>query len=143
MVSILADDLSVATGRPAPHPPGPFEAHDIVTRITEKTRGMPAAKGLGRSASSDPSPYAHKNGGFKVNIFYHFFLVIFWWSMLCICLGIYITLDAQDVTAGRGGSRVPLLFKPLLRTLEDRSRVGGEGDDLAVPGMSLDPRVPG
>ena len=40
-------------------PHGPSGAHDIVAKIVDKTVGMRAAKGLGVSASSDPSPYAH------------------------------------------------------------------------------------
>ena len=56
---LFLDDLSVATGRPAQHPPGPSGAHDVVTRTVEVTEKMSAAKGLGVAASSDPSPYAH------------------------------------------------------------------------------------
>ena len=56
---LFLDDLSVATGRPPPHPPGPSGAHDVVTRISETTEKERAACGLGRSASSDPSPYSH------------------------------------------------------------------------------------
>ena len=33
---LFLDDLSVATGRPAPHPPGPSGAHDVVTKIVDK-----------------------------------------------------------------------------------------------------------
>ena len=56
---LFLDDLSVATGRPAPHPPGPSDAHDVVTAIIEQSEKMRAAKGAGPIASSDPSPYPH------------------------------------------------------------------------------------
>ena len=47
------------SGRAPSIPPGPSGTHDVVTRLTESTRNMLAAKGLGRAATSDPSPYAH------------------------------------------------------------------------------------
>ena len=56
---LFLDDLSVATGRPSPLPEGPSGAHDVVTKLVERAEKLLAAKGLGRAASSDPSPYAH------------------------------------------------------------------------------------
>ena len=56
---LFLDDLACATGRPAPHPPGPSGAHDVVTRVNEMTEKMKASKGLGYAASSFPSPTAH------------------------------------------------------------------------------------
>jgi hypothetical protein len=57
---LFVDDLSVATGRKQCHPPGPSGAHDVVTMMTRsRTEGERNADGLGRAASSDPSPYAH------------------------------------------------------------------------------------
>jgi len=57
---LFVDDLSVATGRRPCHPPGPSGAHDVVTMVGRpRTEGERNAAGLGRAASSDPSPYAH------------------------------------------------------------------------------------
>ena len=58
---LFLDDLSVATGKPPPHPYGPSVVHDASKFLTQ-TEWMLAAKGLGRSAKSDPSPYAHWYG---------------------------------------------------------------------------------
>ena len=58
---LFIDDLSVATGRPPPQPPGPSGAHGISNLIAQ-TDMMRGAKGLDRIAKSDTSPYAHVSG---------------------------------------------------------------------------------
>ena len=54
---LFVDDLSVATGRKPCHAPGPSGAHDVSCGVTSE--GEKRQKGLHRSASSFPSPFAH------------------------------------------------------------------------------------
>ena len=103
---LFLDDLSVATGRPAPHGPGPSGAHDVVTKCFASTEQMRAAKGRGRSDSSDPSPYAH-----LIIVKLLLWLVVF---LLSVCPVSGVLEDSSSKSDTCGASPTASAFTPLL-----------------------------
>ena len=115
---LFLDDLSVATGRPPPHPPGPSGAHDVVCASSEPKEPAKARKSLngskhGKAYRSDITSDGHTpklptGSGFLCGARWMFFLLVsqlLVFSISIFCVTLFSFLDILVIGGLRRAQR--------------------------------------